>query len=53
MSHNYSQNIRDLLGDTSAQETDYPPLNPNEMEVESDDLELEFAVKPKKLFVDM
>jgi hypothetical protein len=23
------------------------------MEVESDDLELEFAVKPKKLFVDM
>ena len=44
------QNLRDLFGDTSAHETDYPELDPNEFEFDSDDLDIEFAVKPKNLF---
>jgi hypothetical protein len=50
MSKNYQSNIRDLLGDTSAHETDYPPLDPNEWGFDSETSDMENAVQPKKLF---
>jgi hypothetical protein len=50
MAKNSNTNLSELLGETSAHETDYPPLDPNEMEVSSDDVELDFAPKPRNLF---